>query len=78
MTFISLLHSPKELRERVLRGKYRIPFYMSTDCENLLKRFLVLNPVKRGTLEVTHQWEERAFNRTLLSLCDTEHLWGFR
>ncbi|XP_048856500.1 MAP/microtubule affinity-regulating kinase 3-like isoform X12 [Brienomyrus brachyistius] len=41
----------KELRERVLRGKYRIPFYMSTDCENLLKRFLVLNPVKRGTLE---------------------------
>ncbi|XP_033844360.1 MAP/microtubule affinity-regulating kinase 3a isoform X6 [Periophthalmus magnuspinnatus] len=42
----------KELRERVLRGKYRIPFYMSTDCENLLKRFLVLNPGKRGTLEV--------------------------
>lgn len=42
----------KELRERVLRGKYRIPFYMSTDCENLLKRFLVLNPTKRGTLEV--------------------------
>ncbi|MED6280307.1 MAP/microtubule affinity-regulating kinase 3 [Characodon lateralis] len=41
----------KELRERVLRGKYRIPFYMSTDCENLLKRFLVLNPGKRGTLE---------------------------
>ncbi|CAI5684873.1 unnamed protein product [Oreochromis niloticus] len=40
-----------ELRERVLRGKYRIPFYMSTDCENLLKRFLVLNPGKRGTLE---------------------------
>ncbi|XP_021429893.1 MAP/microtubule affinity-regulating kinase 3a isoform X15 [Oncorhynchus mykiss] len=41
----------KELRERVLRGKYRIPFYMSTDCENLLKRFLVLNPAKRGTFE---------------------------
>ncbi|XP_078675690.1 MAP/microtubule affinity-regulating kinase 3-like isoform X25 [Branchiostoma floridae x Branchiostoma belcheri] len=42
----------KELRERVLRGKYRIPFYMSTDCENLLKRFLVLNPLKRGSLEL--------------------------
>ncbi|KAF7686810.1 serine/threonine-protein kinase MARK1-like [Silurus meridionalis] len=41
----------KELRERVLRGKYRIPFYMSTDCENLLKRLLVLNPTKRGSLE---------------------------
>ncbi|RXN27109.1 serine threonine- kinase MARK2-like isoform X1 [Labeo rohita] len=42
----------KELRERVLRGKYRIPFYMSTDCENLLKKFLILNPTKRGSLEV--------------------------
>ncbi|XP_043931557.1 serine/threonine-protein kinase MARK2 isoform X7 [Protopterus annectens] len=41
----------KELRERVLRGKYRIPFYMSTDCENLLKKFLILNPAKRGSLE---------------------------
>ncbi|XP_071963147.1 MAP/microtubule affinity-regulating kinase 3-like isoform X3 [Antedon mediterranea] len=41
----------KELRERVLRGKYRIPFYMSTDCENLLKRFLMLNPGKRASLE---------------------------
>ncbi|XP_052000497.1 serine/threonine-protein kinase MARK2-like isoform X3 [Xyrauchen texanus] len=41
----------KELRERVLRGKYRIPFYMSTDCENLLKKFLILNPTKRISLE---------------------------
>ncbi|XP_029674872.1 serine/threonine-protein kinase MARK2-like isoform X9 [Formica exsecta] len=38
----------RELRE----GKYRIPFYMSTDCENLLKKFLVLNPTKRASLEV--------------------------
>ncbi|XP_054913272.1 MAP/microtubule affinity-regulating kinase 3a isoform X7 [Poeciliopsis prolifica] len=49
----------KELRERVLRGKYRIPFYMSTDCENLLKRFLVLNPTKRGTLEVREDTENQ-------------------
>ncbi|XP_054651512.1 MAP/microtubule affinity-regulating kinase 3a isoform X15 [Dunckerocampus dactyliophorus] len=49
----------KELRERVLRGKYRIPFYMSTDCENLLKRFLVLNPAKRGTLEVREDVENQ-------------------
>uniref|UniRef100_A0A8C6TI81 non-specific serine/threonine protein kinase n=1 Tax=Neogobius melanostomus TaxID=47308 RepID=A0A8C6TI81_9GOBI len=41
----------KELRERVLRGKYRVPFYMSTDCEAILRRFLVLNPTKRCTLE---------------------------
>ena len=44
----------RELRERVLRGKYRIPFYMSTDCENLLKKFLVLNPARRASLEVSY------------------------
>lgn len=41
----------KELRERVLRGRYRIPFYMSTECEQLLKRFLMISPSKRASLE---------------------------
>lgn len=36
-----------------MRGKYRIPFYMSTDCEGILRRFLVLNPAKRCSLEVS-------------------------
>ncbi|XP_074165304.1 serine/threonine-protein kinase MARK1 isoform X3 [Sminthopsis crassicaudata] len=54
----------KELRERVLRGKYRIPFYMSTDCENLLKKLLVLNPIKRGSLED----EKKRKNLTSLTL----------
>ena len=27
---------------------------MSTECENLLKKFLVLNPTKRATLEVIY------------------------
>ena len=49
--FFSFL-SFQELRERVLRGKYRIPFYMSTDCETLLKKFLVLNPTRRAALDV--------------------------
>ncbi|EDW80946.1 uncharacterized protein Dwil_GK11799 [Drosophila willistoni] len=40
----------KELRERVLRGKYRVPYYISMDCENLMRKFLVLNPSKRTTL----------------------------
>ncbi|XP_070181837.1 MAP/microtubule affinity-regulating kinase 3-like isoform X24 [Littorina saxatilis] len=53
----------KELRERVLRGKYRIPFYMSTDCENLLKKFLVLNPMKRLSLEsiMKDRWMNMGF-----------------
>uniref|UniRef100_A0A6P4ET70 Serine/threonine-protein kinase par-1 n=1 Tax=Drosophila rhopaloa TaxID=1041015 RepID=A0A6P4ET70_DRORH len=39
-----------ELRERVLRGKYRVPYYVSMDCEMLMRKFLVLNPSKRTTL----------------------------
>lgn len=53
----------RELRERVLRGKYRIPFYMSTDCENLLKKFLVLNPARRASLEtiMKDKWMNMGF-----------------
>jgi len=42
----------QQLKERVLKGKYRIPYYMSTDCENLVRKFLVVSPAKRTTLEV--------------------------
>uniref|UniRef100_A0AAY4AP70 non-specific serine/threonine protein kinase n=1 Tax=Denticeps clupeoides TaxID=299321 RepID=A0AAY4AP70_9TELE len=74
----------KELRERVLRGKYRIPFYMSTDCENLLKRFLVLNPIKRGTLQqiMKDRWinagceeeELKPFVEPELDICDQKRI----
>uniref|UniRef100_A0A1I8G4R0 non-specific serine/threonine protein kinase n=1 Tax=Macrostomum lignano TaxID=282301 RepID=A0A1I8G4R0_9PLAT len=58
----------KELRERVLRGKYRIPFYMSTDCEALLKRMLVLNPTKRHSLDAVmkDKWMNIGFEETPL------------
>ena len=55
----------RELRERVLRGKYRIPFYMSTDCENLLKKFLVLNPARRASLEVSAKEMYRKVSRKM-------------
>nr|XP_048295464.1 serine/threonine-protein kinase MARK1 isoform X1 [Myodes glareolus] len=74
----------KELRERVLRGKYRIPFYMSTDCENLLKKLLVLNPIKRGSLEqimkdrwmnVGHEEEElKPYSEPELDLNDAKRI----
>eukprot|EP00128_Syssomonas_multiformis_P011327 Colp12_sorted_trinity150504_noHs@11955 len=40
-----------KLRARVLAGKFKIPFYMSTDCERLIKRMLVVDPTKRITME---------------------------
>ncbi|XP_034145863.1 MAP/microtubule affinity-regulating kinase 3 isoform X3 [Esox lucius] len=68
----------KELRERVLRGKYRIPFYMSTDCENLLKRFLVLNPAKRGTLEVREEGPNQIMkDRWINAGCEEDELKPF-
>lgn len=59
----------RELRERVLRGKYRIPFYMSTDCENLLKKFLVLNPAKRASLEVNSTQVLKQLTKKLIAPC---------
>lgn len=41
----------KELRERVIQGKYRVPFFMSRDCENFLRLFLVQEPAKRATID---------------------------
>ncbi|KAI9098709.1 kinase-like domain-containing protein, partial [Phlyctochytrium arcticum] len=40
-----------KLRARVLAGKFKVPFYMSTDCERLIKRMLQLDPTKRITLD---------------------------
>ncbi|KAJ3374160.1 Serine/threonine-protein kinase par-1 [Allomyces arbusculus] len=41
----------QKLRARVLTGKFKIPFYMSTDCEKLIKKMLVLDPTKRATMQ---------------------------
>nr|VZI16137.1 unnamed protein product [Spirometra erinaceieuropaei] len=58
----------QDLRERVLRGKYRIPFYMSTDCEMLLKKMLVLNPEKRCSLlaVMEDKWTNIGFEEDIL------------
>ena len=52
--YLLLYYYVKDLRESVLRGKYRVPFYMSTECENLIKKFLIINPLKRPSLQVNN------------------------
>ncbi|XP_032423476.1 serine/threonine-protein kinase SIK1 [Xiphophorus hellerii] len=46
------------LRQRVTEGRFRIPFFMSQDCENLIRKMLVVDPAKR--ISVTqikqHRW----------------------
>ncbi|XP_072449398.1 serine/threonine-protein kinase SIK3 homolog isoform X3 [Chiloscyllium punctatum] len=48
----------QNLRARVLSGKFRIPFFMSTECEHLIRHMLVLDPSKRLSVEqiCKHKW----------------------
>ncbi|XP_029428685.1 LOW QUALITY PROTEIN: serine/threonine-protein kinase SIK2 [Rhinatrema bivittatum] len=46
------------LRQRVLEGRFRIPYFMSEECEHLIRRMLVLEPAKRLTIGQIkeHKW----------------------
>jgi serine/threonine-protein kinase SIK3 len=47
-----------DLRSVVISGKFRIPFFMSQECEHLLRHMLVVEPEKRFTLKqiAKHKW----------------------
>uniref|UniRef100_A0A8C7PZ38 non-specific serine/threonine protein kinase n=1 Tax=Oncorhynchus mykiss TaxID=8022 RepID=A0A8C7PZ38_ONCMY len=58
------------LRQRVTEGRFRIPFYMSQDCENLIRKMLVVDPTKRISVAQIkqHRWmlaDPTAPNQTL-------------
>ncbi|KAB5577416.1 hypothetical protein PHYPO_G00209690 [Pangasianodon hypophthalmus] len=46
------------LRQRVTEGRFRIPFFMSEDCENLIRKMLVVDPAKRISIAQIkqHRW----------------------
>ncbi|PSN45623.1 hypothetical protein C0J52_16996 [Blattella germanica] len=48
----------QSLRDRVLSGRFRIPYFMSSDCESLIRKMLVLDPSKRLSVEhiKRHSW----------------------
>ncbi|XDV30870.1 hypothetical protein PO909_033701 [Leuciscus waleckii] len=64
------------LRQRVTEGRFRIPFFMSQDCENLIRKMLVVDPAKRISVAQIkqHRWmlaDASAPHQTLsLSLTD--------
>ncbi|CAH8435443.1 unnamed protein product [Schistosoma rodhaini] len=41
----------KELHRRITQCDYRIPYFMSTKCELIIKRMLEIDPIKRSCLE---------------------------
>eukprot|EP01135_Chromosphaera_perkinsii_P004798 Nk52_evm29s296 gene=Nk52_evmTU29s296 len=47
-----------KLRARVLAGRFKVPFFMSTECEHLIRRMLVMEPSKRYTIDEIkrHKW----------------------
>lgn len=65
----SSLHT---LRDRVLSGRFRIPYFMSSDCESLIRKMLVLDPTKRYTVEQIkrHRWMSEEAPRLLPSTGD--------
>lgn len=50
--------SLQALRDRVLSGRFRIPYFMSSDCESLIRKMLVLEPNKRYSIHQIkkHPW----------------------
>ncbi|CAL8268572.1 unnamed protein product [Lota lota] len=51
-------HSLPVLRQRVTEGRFRIPFFMSEDCENLIRKMLVVDPARRISVAQIkqHRW----------------------
>ncbi|EFA05002.2 hypothetical protein TcasGA2_TC015081 [Tribolium castaneum] len=47
-----------DLRNVVIEGKFRIPYFMSQDCEYLIRHMLVVDPEKRLTMSqiAKHRW----------------------
>lgn len=58
------------LRQRVLEGRFRIPFFMSQDCETLIRRMLVVDPAKRITIAQIRQHRWMQADPTLLQQDD--------
>lgn len=50
-----------EVRDRVLEGRFRVPYYMSSELEDLIRKILVKNPSQRYTINQIkgHPWMQK-------------------
>ncbi|CAB0013878.1 unnamed protein product, partial [Nesidiocoris tenuis] len=46
------------LKNKVISGKFRIPFFMSADCEQLIRQMLLIDPERRLSIKQirSHKW----------------------
>lgn len=72
-----------DLRSVVISGKFRIPFFMSQECEHLIRHMLVVEPERRYSLKMIakHKWltsynliNLMEINDSLSSQIDTRNL----
>jgi len=70
----------QDLRSRVISGQFRIPFFLSQECESLIRSMLVVDPAKRFSIQqiVRHKWmriglgeQHSSFMHELLCTPDT-------
>lgn len=59
------------LREHVLSGRFRIPYFMSSECEHLIRRMLILEPKKRYKVEHVkqHKWMQMEISPSFQHSC---------
>ncbi|KAL9921513.1 salt-inducible kinase 3 isoform 2-T12 [Glossina fuscipes fuscipes] len=64
-----------ELKSRVVTGKFRIPYFMSQDCEHLIRNMLVVEPDRRYTLKqiIKHRWLSEWINEIEQQCYETTH-----
>ena len=54
----------QDLRARVVSCQYRIPFYLSAECEHIIRALLVADPERRLSIEgiARHRWFQKHFD----------------
>ena len=70
----------QDLRSRIVSCQYRIPYFLSSDCEHLIRGLLVVNPSKRMSLDfiARHRWLvgqlDTVTHQRLLDDMSTDHV----
>ncbi|CAJ0583773.1 unnamed protein product, partial [Mesorhabditis spiculigera] len=70
-----------KLKRAILSGPFKIPYFVSVECSDLLRKMLVLNPVKRFSIQQVGQHsarlsEKRKLNPTVLVFLQQHSKWS--
>jgi len=62
------------LYDKVLKGEYETPDYLSNDCKDLLSKMLVVDPKERITIEgiMAHPWVQDPFAPPLVAVVEAQ------